>query len=47
MIQVLQIGVLNIEQAGVDIDFYVSAYGNALEAVPPGFTLGQPLTPVG
>jgi hypothetical protein len=45
MIQTLQIGILNIEQAGVDLDFYCAAYGNALEAVPPGFELGRPLTP--
>lgn len=42
LINVLQIGGVNIEPAGTTIDFYVSVYGNALEVLPPGWQMGVP-----
>lgn len=42
LIHILNIGFVSIEPAGVTLDLYASAYGNALDVVPPGYSLGKP-----
>lgn len=42
LINVLTIQGVNIEPAGTTVDFYVGAYGNALDTLPPGWKVGEP-----
>lgn len=42
LIHVFTIQGVNIEPAGVTVDFYVAHWGNGLDALPPGYQAGKP-----
>jgi hypothetical protein len=42
LIHVFTMGGVNIEPAGVTVDFYVHHWGNGLDALPPGYQAGRP-----